>query len=375
MVQITSHPADCIVFSGSALIRTNLSRNPPTASRGVPAASLRPPPEEGPATLLVGIDIGGTKTAYALAEDDPSGSPAALIARRRRPTDPSGDPVADLRRMAEDVRQLLGEAGAVATDLAAVGVSVAGPLDLETGEVLRPPNLPHWDRAPVRDVLADELGCPVHLDNDANAAALAEWHYGAGKGTEHMVYLTMSTGVGGGLILGGRIHRGVACSAGEVGHIPIEWDGELCHCGMRGCLEAYIGGAAWTRRLARITPTASRVATLAEADRSPRPEHVVQAAREGDAFALGEMARFNDYLARGIIHLAFTLAPECVVLGTIASAAGEALCLAPVREQVRARTWPAVGKTLRIEPSALGDELPYFAGLAVAYEGQRGGRS
>lgn len=287
--------------------------------------------------------------------------------------------------MAEDVRQLLAKVDASAADLAAVGVSVAGPLDLQAGQVLQPPNLPHWDRAPVRDVLESELGCPVYLDNDANAAALAEWHYGAGKGTQHMVYLTMSTGVGGGLVLGGRIHRGVACSAGEVGHIPIEWDGEPCHCGMRGCLEAYIGGAAWAERLARITPAASRVATLAEADRSsrpedrspqhqdrsPRPEHVVVAAREGDSFALSEMARFNDYLARGIVHLAFTLAPECVVLGTIATAAGEALCLEPVRRQVRARAWPAVGETLRIEPSALAEDLPYFAGLAVAYEGRR----
>ncbi|MCP5070680.1 MAG: ROK family protein [bacterium] len=322
-------------------------------------------------TLLAGIDIGGTKTAYALAEDTGGAAAAAITARKRRPTEPSGDPEQDLRAMAEDVRQLLAESNASVGDLAVVGVSVAGPLDLDAGQVLRPPNLPHWDRAPVRDLLQAELGCPVHLDNDANAAALAEWHYGAGQGTEHMVYLTMSTGVGGGLVLGGRLHRGVACSAGEVGHIPIEWDGDLCHCGKRGCLEAYIGGAAWAERLERITPAASRVAELTRTSGPARPEHVVQAAREGDAFALSEMERFNDYLARAIVHLAFTLAPECVVLGTIATAAGEALCLAPVREKVRARTWPAVGDKLRIEPSGLGDDLPYLAGLAVAHDTRR----
>ncbi|MBW2242978.1 MAG: ROK family protein [Deltaproteobacteria bacterium] len=328
-------------------------------------------PRRAEATLLAGIDIGGTKTAFALADDTGGGTAAAIAARARRPTQPSGDAETDLRRMAEDLRQLLAKHGSSPRDLAVVGVSVAGPLDVDLGVVLRPPNLPHWDRAPVRELLEAELGCPVQLDNDANAAALAEWHYGAGQGTQHMVYLTMSTGVGGGLILGGRIHRGVACSAGEVGHIPIEWEGDLCHCGMRGCLEAYIGGAAWAERLAQITPASSRVALLAGPDGSPRPEHVVLAAREGDAFALSEMARFNDYLARGIVHLAFTLAPECVVLGTIVTAAGEDLCLGPVREQVRARTWPAVGDPLRIEASALGEDLPYLAGLAVAHEMRR----
>ncbi|MCP5058245.1 MAG: ROK family protein [bacterium] len=323
--------------------------------------------------LLAGIDIGGTKTAYALAEDTGGGAAAAIAARSRRPTEPSEDVETDLRRMAEDLRQLMAEHGASPRDLGVVGVSVAGPVDVEAGEVLTPPNLPHWDHAPVRELLQAELGCPVQLDNDANAAALAEWHYGAGQGTQHMVYLTMSTGVGAGLILGGRIHRGVACSAGEVGHIPIEWDGELCHCGKRGCLEAYIGGAAWAERLARITPQTSRVALLAGPDGSPRPEHLVRAAREGDAFALSEMARFNDYLTRGIVHLAFTLAPECVVLGTIVTAAGEDLCLVPVREQVRERTWPAVGEQLRIEASALGEDLPYLAGLAVAHEARRQG--
>ncbi len=326
--------------------------------------------------LLAGVDIGGTKTAFALAEAPAEaaqvpaggeGAPATqLLASARRPSEPTEDPVADLRRMTDDVRRLLAEAGAAPGDLAGVGVSVAGPIDVEAGLVLQPPNLPHWDRAPVRDVLQAELGCAVRLDNDANAAALAEWRYGAGRGTRHMIYLTMSTGVGGGLVLGGRIHRGVACSAGEIGHIPIEWEGLTCHCGMRGCLEAYIGGAAWAERLARITPAASRVAALTRAGDTPRPEQVVEAAREGDAFALAEMARFNDYLARGLVHLAFTLAPECIVLGTIVTAAGEALCLAPVREQVRARTWPGVRDVLRIVPSALGGELPYYAGLAVA---------
>jgi glucokinase len=206
------------------------------------------------------------------------------------------------------------------------------------------------------------------VENDANAAALAEWRFGAGRGAQHMVYLTMSTGVGGGLVLGGRLHRGVFASAGEVGHMPIVWEGEPCACGLRGCLEAYAGGAAWTRRLARVTPAASRVAALA-GGAGPRPEHVVAAAREGDSFALAEMDRYNDYLARAIVQLAFTLAPELVVLGTIPTAAGDALCLDPVRARVRSHLWPFLAGQLRVVPAELGDRLPELAGIVVAREG------
>jgi glucokinase len=154
--------------------------------------------------------------------------------------------------------------------------------------------------------------------------------------------------------------------AGEIGHAPVEWDGEICACGGRGCLEAYVGGAAWTRRLARTTPAGSRVAAIAGGPERARPEHVVEAAREGDAFALSELDRYNGYLARGITALVFLLAPEAVILGTIPTAAGEALCLRPVREQVLARVWPLLGRGLQILPSGLGPRLPYLAGLCVA---------
>ncbi len=317
-------------------------------------------------SLLLGIDVGGTKVAFAVGD-----ARGRILARHRRPTEP-GDPKRDLARMAADARALLEEVDAEPEHLAGVGVSLPGPLDLEQGLLLNPPNLPGWNRVPVRDVLADALGAPVQLENDANAAALAEWRFGAGRGFEHMLYLTMSTGVGGGLILGGRLHRGVFASAGEVGHIPVEWGGERCNCGMRGCLEAYAGGASWTKRLRAIAPERSRVVALAGGRDHALPEHVVAAAREGDAFALAEMERFNGYLARALVTLGFVLAPEAVVLGTIATAAGEELCFRPVREKVRQRLWPFLAERMQILPAALGADLPYQAGLAVAFEGVAG---
>ena len=268
--------------------------------------------------------------------------------------------------VAEHARALVTHAGASLDAIAAIGVAAPGALDAEAGVLFRPPNLPAWDRAPVREVLEGALGRPVGLENDANAAALAEWRFGAGRGVRDLVLLTMSTGVGGGLVLGGRLHRGLFSAAGEVGHIPVEWDGEPCACGQRGCLEAYVGGASWARRLARVTPPDSAVARLAGGAAHARPEHVIAAVRAGDAFARAELTRWNHYLARGLVPLVFTLAPELFVLGTIAAAAGEELCLRPVRELVRGRIWPFLAQHLRIEATALGEDLPYLAGLGVA---------
>lgn len=269
-------------------------------------------------------------------------------------------------RLVTDCRDLLTEVG---RPVAGVGVSAPGPLDRERGALLSPPNLPGWLDVALRDRLAEALGLPVILENDANAAALAEWRFGAGQGCRDLVYLTMSTGIGAGLILGGRLHTGAGGNAGELGHVPVAWDGEPCACGQRGCLEAYAGGAAWTRRLRASAPAEGRVAALAGGRDAVTPEHVVAAAREGDAYALAELERYNGYLARGLVALAFSLAPETVVLGTIPTAAGEALCLEPVRALVRERVWPVIGERLRIVPAALGERLPDLAGLCVALEG------
>ncbi len=312
---------------------------------------------------ILGIDIGGTKCAVALG--DPDGS---LGARRRRPTEHSGDPRRDLGRLADEARELCAEAGGRPEALAAIGVSVPGPLDPSRSRVQGAPNLPGWDDVALREILEKELGAPVAIENDADAAALAEWGRGAGQGARTLVYLTMSTGVGAGLVVDGRLHRGAGWGAGEIGHAAIEWDGEPCACGLRGCLEAYVGGNAWAKRLCATTPDTSRVLALAGRREAITAAHAVAAAHEGDAFALAELAHWNGYLARALVWLAMVLAPEVIVLGTIASAAGERLCLEPLRRELAARVWPAVADSTRIAPAALGDALPFHAGLAVAIE-------
>lgn len=315
----------------------------------------------------LGIDIGGSKTAVAVAD-----AQGRVHARRRRPTAPCGDPQRDVARLIEDCRALLEETG---EDVRGVGISAPGPIDPARGAVVSPPNLPGWDDVPVRDWLRQALELPVWLENDANAAALAEWRFGAGQGCQDLVYLTMSTGIGAGLVLGGRLHTGVSGNAGEVGHVPVEWDGAPCACGRRGCFEAHAGGAAWTARLRREAPAESRVVALAGVREAVTPEHVLAAARAGDAYALAELERFNGWLVRALVGLVFMLAPEVIVLGTIPSAAGEELCLAPVREAVRARVWPQLARGLRIEPAALGERLPDLAGLCVALQAEESSAS
>jgi glucokinase len=246
----------------------------------------------------------------------------------------------------------------------AVGVSAPGPLEVASGHLIAPPNLPGWRDVPLRDWFGEAFEAAVAVENDADAAALAEWRHGAARGAVHAVYLTMSTGVGAGLILGGRLHRG-KIGAGEIGHGPVEWDGAPCACGLRGCLEAYVGGASWAKHLRAVAPADGRVAALAGGREAITPVHLVAAAREGDAFARAEMERWLGYLARALVWVEMLLSPEVIVLGTIARAAGEDLCFAPLRRIVTEHTW-AHGPRARIVPAELGDDLADRAALAVA---------
>ena len=318
--------------------------------------------------VFLGIDIGGTKRVVTVG--DHTGRPLSHI---RRPMENSGDWRADLDPLIADARGLLADweerTGEV---LAGVGASVPGPADAARGILLNPPNLPAWHNAPIGSVLEEAFGVEVRIENDANAAALAEHAHGAGRGVQDMVYLTMSTGVGAGVIADGNLLKGAFGGAGEAGHLPVEFPGAPCRCGLHGCLEAYVGGNAWRSRLCEIVPEGSDVLARAGGDRDAvRPEHLVAAALGGDAFACAEFSRWLDYLARGIVPLVMTLEPERIVLGTIATAAGQSLCFEPLRERVAAALWALQAGRLSIVPAELGEELPQRAGLAVALSGTR----
>jgi glucokinase len=316
--------------------------------------------------LIVGIDIGGTKSAAVLA--DMSGE---IIKRVSEPTRPSErDSAAVLKRLVEMAREVMEAGNAARDEVMGVGISCGGPLDSKTGVVYSPPNLPGWEATPVKQIVEDALCLPVRVENDANATALAEWRFGAGQGARNVVFLTMGTGIGGGLILDGRLYRGTNDLAGEIGHQTILMSGPLCGCGKRGCLEALASGPA-IARLARDSMMYGRhKRVLAIAGGKPADitaAHVVQAAKEGDPFAVQVLEEAATYMGVGIANLIQILNPERVIIGTIAVHAGE-LVLGPIRRAVEEYAWERSRSVCEIVPAALGDRAQDLAAIALWLE-------
>jgi glucokinase len=313
------------------------------------------------ASPILGIDLGGTKIAVACARLD-----GRILADERIPTRPHEGPEKNLDRVRETVGKLLDRAGVDRSDLAAAGVSIPGPWDHQAGAFLNLPNLPGWEGYPIRRRLEEDFDVPVHMDNDANAAALAEWKFGAGRGCRHLIYLTMSTGIGGGLILDGRLYRGKNYNAGEVGHQVILPGGPVCGCGLPGHLEALCSGSGMARRLRRkVTAENSEMWRMAGGDPEKlSAEILVQAVRRGDELAVTFFDQTLDELSTGLANLIFILNPEKIILGTIV-ARNPDLYLQPLDRLVRQKVWKIFTPDLRIVPARLTDRIGTFAPLAV----------
>lgn len=315
-----------------------------------------------PDALRGGLDIGGTKAVAVLARAE-----GEVLGEVRLDGWTTGSWRRDLEALAAALEGLLEEAGLQGSDLTRVGVSAAGPLDPVEGIVLNPPNLPGWDGVPIRAFLEDRLGSPVAVENDANAAALAEWRFGAGRGARSLAFLTMSTGVGGGLILDGRLYRGSRLQAGEIGHTPLVANGRPCACGLRGCLEVYTGGAALAMRMQTDVRNGASPLLLELAGGDPdaiSAETWIRAVRADDPYALRLREEYLGHLARALASLIMTLDLERVVLGTMVRSNPE-LLLEPLRERLPVLLWPAF-RDVEIRPGALGDRLPAYAALCVA---------
>jgi glucokinase len=230
--------------------------------------------------------------------------------------------------------------------------------------ILSPPNLPDWDKFPIIEILEDKLGAPAVLDNDANASALGEFKYGAGRGINNLVYMTISTGIGGGVIVRGKLVHGVCDGAGEVGHTTILPDGPLCGCGARGCLEALCSGTSIARR------TRERLVVGASSSLTALPLNLVtahavaDAARAGDPLGVEIWDETIHYLAIGIGNVLNTLAPEAIILGGGVSTAGDQL-LEPLRAQVRERVTILPPEKINILQAELGGDSGIYGALIL----------
>jgi len=310
--------------------------------------------ERGPAGLAIGVDIGGSKAAAGVVDTD--GRVLELV---RRPT-PRMDAELTEDVIAELVRDLSSR-----YDVDAVGVGAAGWVAADRATILFSPHLA-WRDEPLREALRTRLGIPIWIENDANAAAWAEYRFGAARGHTAILCITLGTGIGGGLVLDGALYRGAFGVAGEWGHMRVVPGGRRCACGNRGCWEQYASGRALARdarELADSSPFAARrLIELAGHAGALEGTHVTAAAQEGDPAALEVLAEAGTWLGQGIADLAAILDPAVVVVGGGVSEVGD-LLLGPARERYSA---VLTGRGYRPELMIRAAELGAAAGLVGA---------
>lgn len=309
--------------------------------------------------LVLAIDLGGTSVRAALVE--PSGT---IVARTRTRTDATGGPhkvVAQIAALADEMRAAAGD-----RPLHGMGVASPGPLDPFEGVVYELPTFKGWRDVPLRRMLADATGLDVVLENDAASAVFGEWRYGAGKGTDNVVYVTVSTGVGGGAIVDGRLMHGRKGLAAHVGHMTIDPDGPRCGCGNPGCLEAFASGTSLAR-FANAAVADGGGGMLAALDGRPATaEDVVQAARAGDPLALRLLADEARYLGIGVVSIFHVFSPDIVILGGGVMAAYD-LLLPGIEAQVALRAMTPF-KNVPVHKAALGGEAGTVGIAALAFQ-------
>jgi predicted NBD/HSP70 family sugar kinase len=311
---------------------------------GRPPVLLALDPSAGAA---IGIDFGHSHVRVAVAD-----LAHRILCEHEQPLAVDGDPVGSLDAAADLVRTELGVAGMPTSSVIGVGMGVPGPVDHRTGRVGSTSILPGWLGIMAGAEMERRLGLPVVVDNDANLGALAESGWGAARGIENIVYIKVSSGIGAGLVLGGRLHRGANGTAGEIGHDIVDEAGPYCRCGNRGCLEAVAGGSAITEVLSR-----NRREQLSLGQ-------VLDLAEDGDLACRRVLAEVGRQLGVSVARLCNLVNPDRVVLGGLLARAGD-LVLEPMRESVRRYGVDSAMEAVEIVPSVLGERAGVLGALAL----------
>ena len=303
--------------------------------------------------LSIGIDVGGTKVLGGVVDDK-----GVVLARARKDTPRQGGK-ALTQRIAETVKELMAQ-----HNVKSVGVSAAGFVSSDRKTMLATPNIADWNDVDLDYELKSLIDLPIVIENDANAAAWGEAKFGAGRNQNHMMMLTVGTGIGGGIVVDGQLHRGAFGIAAEFGHMRVVPEGHICGCGARGCFEQYASGNALLRHAREAINASPEVARnlLSRGDGTVAGltgQIITQAAQEADPIALAAFNTTGQWLGAGIASLAVLLDPQCIVIGGGVIDAGEIL-LAPTRESLE-RTMPFAGK--HPYPELIAAELGNDAGL------------
>lgn len=315
--------------------------------------------------VWAGVDIGGTKTAVVISSELPS-----LLSRIEFPTLPAEGPQYGIALIQNAIRESLASLGLSPNLLAAIGVSCGGPLDPVAGVIQAPPNLSTWVDIPIKQILATEFGVPCIVENDANAGAIAEYRYGAGKGTRDMVFLTMGTGLGAGVILQGRLYRGASETGGEIGHVRLTRSGPVGYY-KAGSVEGWASGGGMVQVASRVIAAARKRGQTSSlialtADGTPLTARVIaDAAQQGDAVARKIIQTTGMRLGQTLAIVIDILNPERIVIGGLAVRLGESI-LAPARKVVQREALAPAVAVCKIMPAELGERIGDLAALCVA---------
>ena len=320
-------------------------------------------------TRYLGFDIGGTKCAVVLGEVAADG--ARVVASQSFATRDTVGPEPTLARLVALSRELLARHDWRLAEVAALGISCGGPLDFRRGVVLSPPNLPGWDEVPLVAQCQERLGLPTRLMNDANAGALAEWQFGAGRGVDNLIFLTYGTGMGAGLICNGQLYEGANGYAGEVGHLRLTPTGPVgFH--KAGSFEGWCSGGGIGRQAQDLARQhGGQVAFNPGQIDDISARTVVAAAEAGDPLAQALLAESARHLGQALALLVDVLNPELIVLGSFFVRARR--WLEPhLHPALRAEALDLALAVCRVVPASLGDEIGNWAAIAIAQEHHRG---
>jgi glucokinase len=315
--------------------------------------------EAAPNEYVIGLDLGGTKILSLCVDRN-----LKVVAEDLRETDADEGPETVIERMAESARTVTGERNVVA-----IGVSTPGPTKTFQGIVTTPPNLPGWRDVPLARLISDRMKLPAWIENDVNAGALAEHRLGAGRGTQHLVMVAPGTGVGGGLVLDGKLYRGASGGAGEIGHMQMDPGGPRCGCGRYGCLEALASGTALNEeaRAIAIAEPEGLVAKIAAAEHEePNARILDMAAEQGDESAMTSIMRAGMYLGAGLTNLINIFNPEVIVVG--GGLRKSALYYQTALSNAKSQAFPQLAEDVRIVEAELGDNAPAIGAAIIAWE-------
>ena len=314
----------------------------------------------------IGIDVGGTNVKIALVDDN-----GKIIYSNSVPTYAKMGYEYTVNNIKQAIKDLMKETNTTPSDIEGIGFDFPGQVDCKTGVVKLAPNIPGWVNVPIAQMIEDEFHIPTRIDNDVRCAALGELKFGAGRGCENFICITVGTGIGSGIVINGKVVRGATNAAGELGHIKLQMNGgPICGCGDTGCLEAFASGPAIVAMAQEYIKggKSTKFREMAAVEGGEiTPYMVAKAAEEGDPVAKRIFEIVGEYIGIGLTSVINLLNPERVIIGGGVAESGQ-LLLGPIRKTIKERAMVVAGNAVEIVPAQLGNSAGVI-GASMLIEG------